>query len=321
MKKLKTGLYGSGGYGQTILRCLTGLPDLYEARILPRGSAIPPDLDLVAIATPSHTHFDHIRKTLDAGKLCFVEKPMVNTAKEVRALLDLPESVRRTIHVGHNVRRRDLFRRLKQLLSEQSLGTLVHVQLNFSHGGIYGVATDNWRHSATLHREGALNTSGIHYLDLLHALFGPVRHVYALLGNYARQSEAFDANLVTGELDNGQGTTFSLQANYCQPSEKTLVVTGTDGILSVEREDIYLRMGRDQNKVPSERTLVYSERRNDTVREQFVDLHRSITEGTRFETGFPEGAQAVLLLEAAYVSHVEKRRIELSEFPEYKSLA
>ncbi len=287
-----------------------GLPTLTDERAF-YGS----DLDLVAVATPNHTHSSHLELALRSGKRCFVEKPMVSSAEEVAALRAFPDEVLGRVYVGHNVRRRPVFRKLKELLATAGLGKIVNVSLNYSHGGIHHVPKENWRHSRELHREGALSTAGVHYLDLIHSLFGPAKNVYAILGSYAGLSDAFDANLVVGELANE--ATYSLQSNYCQCSEQWLTVTGTDGTLYVERDRLSLRQGRDQDKRPSERKLVFTGEERDTIEDQLVELHRAVQGECAFETGFQAGADAVLFLDAAYQSSIRRAPVALSEYPGY----
>src|ERR1044071_2941616 len=47
------------------------------------------DIDIVIIATPVSTHYEIAKKSLLAGKHCFIEKPMTSSVAEAEELIDL----------------------------------------------------------------------------------------------------------------------------------------------------------------------------------------------------------------------------------------
>lgn len=82
---MKLGLLGTGNWGKHYVRLL---PEYGELIIMDRE--IDPIVDCVIIATPAETHFEYIKKALEADKHILVEKPMVmslDEALEVKKIL------------------------------------------------------------------------------------------------------------------------------------------------------------------------------------------------------------------------------------------
>ena len=49
------------------------------------------DLELVVINTPNYTHYEYVRKALEAGKNVIVEKPFTDTVEEGEDLIELAD--------------------------------------------------------------------------------------------------------------------------------------------------------------------------------------------------------------------------------------
>ena len=60
-----------------------------------------PNLDAVVIATSVPTHYALGMRALEAGKHCFIEKPMALTAADARAVAARAAGTRRDLMVGH----------------------------------------------------------------------------------------------------------------------------------------------------------------------------------------------------------------------------
>jgi predicted dehydrogenase len=89
-----------------------------------------PDLDAVAITTPVPTHHDLALRVIDAGKHCFVEKPLalsVETAEEVAAAAERAGVV---LMVGHLLEYHPGVERLKELADAGDLGDIHYLYSN-----------------------------------------------------------------------------------------------------------------------------------------------------------------------------------------------
>jgi predicted dehydrogenase len=84
------------------------------------------DIDIVVIATPVSTHFDLAKRVLNAGKHCFIEKPMTASAAEAEELVDLAAKKNLTLFVDHTFIYTGAVRKMKEIVSSGRLGEIYY---------------------------------------------------------------------------------------------------------------------------------------------------------------------------------------------------
>ena len=84
-------------------------------------------IDIVAIATPVHTHFKFASEALNAGKHVFVEKPMTSSIQEGEKLISLSESNGRKLMVGHTFLFTSAVRKMKEIIGSGELGEIYYI--------------------------------------------------------------------------------------------------------------------------------------------------------------------------------------------------
>ncbi len=82
-----------------------------------------PELDAVVLATPVPTHAELATRVLQAGKHCFVEKPLATTAADAERAVAAAERAGRVLMVGHLLEYHPAVDRLKALLEGGSWGS------------------------------------------------------------------------------------------------------------------------------------------------------------------------------------------------------
>ena len=87
-----------------------------------------PDIIAVCIITPSHTHFNMVKKALLAGKHVYVEKPISTSSAETLELKELAEKMNVKLLVGHLLLYHPAVNRLKMLIAEGALGKIKYAQ-------------------------------------------------------------------------------------------------------------------------------------------------------------------------------------------------
>jgi predicted dehydrogenase len=81
-----------------------------------------PDLDAVVLATPVPTHAELAVQVLQAGKHCFVEKPMAQSVADAQRVVQAAQANSRTLMVGHLLEYHPGVRKLKELADTGELG-------------------------------------------------------------------------------------------------------------------------------------------------------------------------------------------------------
>jgi predicted dehydrogenase len=88
------------------------------------------ELDAIALATPVTTHAELAIAVAQAGKHCFVEKPLATNAADAQAAVDAAASAGKVLMVGHLLEYHPAVTRLKQLVEQDELGSLYYVYGN-----------------------------------------------------------------------------------------------------------------------------------------------------------------------------------------------
>lgn len=84
------------------------------------------NLDVVAVATPVHTHFSLAKEALDAGKHLFIEKPFTSTVREAEKLIETAKKKNLTIFVDHTFIHTGAIKKIKEVLSAGEIGDLYY---------------------------------------------------------------------------------------------------------------------------------------------------------------------------------------------------
>jgi predicted dehydrogenase len=87
-------------------------------------------LDAVALATPVATHAALALKVLEAGKHCFVEKPLAQSVEEAEQVVAAARAGDRVLMVGHLLEYHPGVEALKQLLDGGELGDVRYIYSN-----------------------------------------------------------------------------------------------------------------------------------------------------------------------------------------------
>jgi predicted dehydrogenase len=87
-------------------------------------------VDAVALATPVNTHAALAIQVLNAGKHCFVEKPMAQSTADAEAVVAAADAAGRTLMVGHLLEYHPGVVKLKALIDGGELGRILYIYGN-----------------------------------------------------------------------------------------------------------------------------------------------------------------------------------------------
>jgi UDP-N-acetylglucosamine 3-dehydrogenase len=176
---VKVLLAGLGRWGEKHLRVLHELgvevwvaePD-ESRRALARGAGVPPErvlaeagpalhvVDAVDVVTPAETHLALARAALQAGRACFVEKPLTATVAEAVTLRDLVAETGRVLQVGHVFRFHPVTQEVARRLASGTTGRIRYCAGRFA--GFKRPRADG----------GVTRNDAVHYFDLFAHLLG-----------------------------------------------------------------------------------------------------------------------------------------------------
>jgi predicted dehydrogenase len=87
-------------------------------------------LDAVALATPVSTHAELARRVLEAGKDCFVEKPLGQSVEEAEWVVESAREAGRVLMVGHLLEYHPGVERMSELIEAGELGDVRYIYSN-----------------------------------------------------------------------------------------------------------------------------------------------------------------------------------------------
>ncbi len=150
---------GCGYWGPNLIRNLYSLPDckvklvcdsdekrLEHMKVLYPGVGTTTryedivnnqDIDAVFIATPVRFHFEMARKSLQANKHTFIEKPMATSVKECVTLINLAEKQGLTLMIGHTFIYSSPVRKIKDIINSGDLGEIMYIGSRRLNLGLY----------------------------------------------------------------------------------------------------------------------------------------------------------------------------------------
>jgi predicted dehydrogenase len=135
-----------------------------------------PEIDLVLVNTPDHTHYDFARQALTAGKHVVVEKPFVLDLEEGESLISLAEKKGRVMTVFQNRRWEGDFLTIRKIIEQKLLGRLVEYEAHFDR--FRNFIRESWKENPD-NKTGTLYNLGSHLIDQAIVLFGMPSAVYA----------------------------------------------------------------------------------------------------------------------------------------------
>jgi len=91
---------------------------------------VQPNIDLLAIVTPTHTHAPLAIRALRAGKHVIVEKPMCLTTDQATLMIEEARLADRMLAVFHNRRHDGNYRTIKRLVDSGAIGRVFHIELS-----------------------------------------------------------------------------------------------------------------------------------------------------------------------------------------------
>lgn len=89
------------------------------------------EIELVIVNTPSVTHYEYARQTIESGKHLIVENPFTATVKQAEELIELAKKRNVKLSVCHNRRYDSDYKTVKKILDEGALGKIIDAEIHY----------------------------------------------------------------------------------------------------------------------------------------------------------------------------------------------
>lgn len=194
-----------------------------------------PDVDVVCICTPSGLRGEISIAAARAGKHVVTEKPIEVTLPKIDKVIEECERAGVKLAAIHQIRFAPGVQAVKQAVEEGRLGRIVMGDAMvkwFRSQEYYDSA--GWRGTWALDGGGALMNQGIHYVDLLQWVMGPVETIYGRVDTLVRDIEVEDTAAACLTFANGAMGVIEACTSAYQGVPARLEVRGDRGVVIVE---------------------------------------------------------------------------------------
>jgi predicted dehydrogenase len=196
-------------------------------------------MDLVVIGSPSGLHAEQGVAAAERGLHVLVEKPIDVSTERADALVAAADRAGVRLGVILQDRLKPDLVRLRDFIRDGGLGRVLLASARVKwHRPPEYYSDSRWRGTMALDGGAALINQGIHTLDLLLWLLGPVIRVRALTATQAHRIEGEDVALALLELASGAVAT--LEATTCAyPGyPRRVEISGSEGTAIVEGDRV-----------------------------------------------------------------------------------
>lgn len=281
-----------------------------------------PEADAVCICTPSFLHAEMARQALLHGKHVLVEKPLALNTQDCDMLIALAQQKKLQLGVVSQLRFSQAVQQVRQALAKGVLGRLTRADLYMKYYRSQQYYDNgNWRGTWEKDGGGALMNQGIHGVDLLLYLMGPVKSIYAAAGTLVRDIEVEDTLAAVLKYQNGAIGVIEASTADWPGAPRRLEVNGEYGRIILEEDRIALF------EVEGEKNYsLYEDKGGDSFAhkdpngidsaghcEQLKNFISAVRGDTELLVSARQGRAAVELILAAYHSQSSELPVQLNQ--------
>jgi len=285
------------------------------------------DIDVVTLATPSGTHAELAIAAAEHGKHCIAEKPLDITLEKIDAAIAAHEKAGTKLGGIFNGRFMSTAQLLKKAVDQGRFGKLTfgmaygpwwREQAYYDNGG--------WRGTWALDGGGAFMNQGIHTVDLLQWLMGPVKRVQASAATLAHERiEVEDTAAATLEFASGALGVMACTTSMWPGHFRIVEVAGDQGTAAMADQNFFFWQFRDEKPEDQQIREKYLEFpavsigaanpsagvTADGHRDNFASFLSALDEGKSPDIDGPEARKAVQIILAIYESARTGKPVDL----------
>jgi predicted dehydrogenase len=162
-----------------------------------------PKIDAVVLATPHSMHADQVVAAAAKGKHVYCEKPFALTKAEAEAAVEAADAAGIALGLGYNRRWHPEMTKLREQIDSGELGVVLHVEATMTFPNALMLKADAWRASREETPCGGLTPMGVHAIDGMIDLCGPIAEVYCQSFRRAVEIDADDTTSILFRMKEG----------------------------------------------------------------------------------------------------------------------
>jgi predicted dehydrogenase len=264
-------------------------------------------VEAIVNTTPNTVHLETTRMAALAGKHVFLDKPIANSVAEGREIARVCDEAGAVLALGYQRRREGHFRWIKAEIDAGRFGRPVQAEGNISRDRLGKIDLTSWRYQAAGMPGGVMLQIGIHYVDVLEMLLGPVARVSGMSAQLVLPGDNPDvANLI---LQHENGAISNLTASYASASEYYML--NVYGKEATAYYDLFTGLRHLKRGETAARPVAVEQ--NDTIREELEEFAGCVRGGGKPETDGWWAARNLAVIKAGVKSAREGRTVDVAE--------
>jgi UDP-N-acetyl-2-amino-2-deoxyglucuronate dehydrogenase len=279
------------------------------------------DVHIVCICLPTRLHLEVAERAVAAGKRIVVEKPLELSLERADRLLDAARA--RGVQVAAIFNRRFIpaLKATKRAVEEGLLGDLIAADMYYKSFRTQEYYDESgWR--GTWEQEGgaALINQGIHGVDLLRWVAGPVARVFGYADHRRRDIEADDTTAAVVRYANGAMGVVQAMTSITPRLPDRLEYHGVNGSIQlsgyrIARWEVPGAESWPEQVEAEERAMLESTRSLESGghHAQIADMVQAVREGRPPAVSGEEGRRSLEVCLAIYESARVGREVQLTE--------
>ncbi len=220
-----------------------------------------------------------------------MEKPLALDYQSAKAAVDVAARAGIALQVGHQRRRTAANRAIRRMIDAGDLGSIQMAEANQSIGKALTHPDDAWRRNRDESPLGGMTSLGVHKIDTMHYLMGPMKRVAVFTKNEMERPEIDEATVIAIEFESGAVGT--LVTSFVVPMISRISLYGMKAAAFNDFDGTQLevqQMDGGRVAVPLEPI--------DPVVDQLVEFGKVLRGEAEPETGAAEGLAVVVAMEA-----------------------
>jgi predicted dehydrogenase len=255
-----------------------------------------PAIDAVILTTPHSLHAAHVTQAAKAGKHVFVEKPFDVSAVAAKAAAEACKKAGVVLAVGHNRRFAPAALAIRKMVAEGSLGQILHAEAQFSNPSALSYTPDRWRASRIESPGGGIAGMGVHMIDLLQWMLGPIERVRSIAKRQAVKVDIDDTTSALFEFASGQTAYLGTLTACPRQGYFYLYGTAANAYARVDDHELMLQRANAAKPEPIALTPV------DTLHAELEAFAQACAGGPEFPVPPRDAIHTVAVMEAMVAS-------------------
>jgi predicted dehydrogenase len=162
-----------------------------------------PKVDAVVLATPHSMHADQVVAAAAKGKHVYCEKPFALHKAEAETAVKAAQDAGIALGLGYNRRWHPEMTTLRDQINSGELGVILHVEATMTFPNALMLKADAWRANRDETPCGGLTPMGVHAIDGMIDLCGPIDEVYCQSFRRAVEIDADDTTSILLRMKDG----------------------------------------------------------------------------------------------------------------------